>query len=180
MLVHGPSRIDTHASSMPIDMLASVVTGGKTNGCAKGVGVEVDVGVGVDVGVDVAVAVGEDVGVADGVVVPVGVDVEVGVAVDVAVAVAVGVGVGLAAVYSIVSTGGLVLSRVSNRFDVIPVDSSASTSQPKLLAGLSSHDCTFSTICAELHTYGPMPLTDWLALTVAEKSPPWVVQKMLS
>jgi hypothetical protein len=139
-LVHGPSRIDTHASSMSTDTLLSVVTGGKSNACAKGegvgvvVGVEVDVGVGVDVGVDVAVAVGEDVGVADGVVVPVGVDVEVGVAVDVAVAVAVGVGVGLAAVYSIVSTGGLVLSPVSNRFDVIPVDSSASTSQPKLLA----------------------------------------------
>jgi hypothetical protein len=171
---------------MPTDTSASAVTGGKTNECVKAVGVgvavgvEVNVGVGVDVGVDVVVAVGEDVGVADGVVVPVGVGVGVGVAVDVAVAVAVGVGVGLAVVYSIVSTGGLVLSLVSNRFDVIPVDSSASTSQPKLLAGLSSHDCTFSTICAELHIYCPRPLTDWLALTLAEKSPPWVVQKMLS
>ena len=142
-MVHGPSRIDTHASSMSTDTLLSVVTGGKSNACAKGegvgvvVGVEVDVGVGVEVGVDVAVAVGEDVGVADGVVVPVGVGVGVGVAV------AVGVGVGLAAVYSIVSIGGMVLSRVSNRFDVIPVDSSARTSHPKLVIGLSSHDCTF-------------------------------------
>src|SRR6266566_1886378 len=83
----------------------------------------------------------------------------------------VGVGVG-AGVYSILSTGGLVLSRVSNRFAVAMPDSSPNTSQPKLLAGLSSHDCTSATIGAELQTYSPTAPTDWLALTVPEKSPP--------
>ncbi len=67
------------------------------------------------------------------------------------VAVAVGVGVGLDAVYWIVSTGGLLLSRVSNRFAVVKVDSSPNTSQPKLLDGLFTHDSTSATICAELH-----------------------------
>src|SRR6266478_8116067 len=81
---------------------------------------------------------------------------------------------------SMVSTGGLALSRVSNRFDVAAADSSPNTSQPKLLAGLSSHDCTSATICAELHVYCPTPPTDWLALTVAKKSPPCVVQKTVS
>jgi len=38
-------------------------------------------------------------------------------------------------VYSIVSTGGLALSRVSSRFAVALVDSSPNTNQPKLLAG---------------------------------------------
>src|SRR5438132_9886245 len=75
-------------------------------------------------------------------------------------------------VYSILSTGGLVLSRVSNRFAVAMADSSPNTSQPKLLAGLSSHDCTSATIGAELQTYSPTAPTDWLALTVPEKSPP--------
>ena len=79
-----------------------------------------------------------------------------------------------------VSAGGLALSRVSNRFAVVLVDSSPNTSQPKLLAGLSSHDCTSATICVELHMYVPMGPTDWLALTVAEKSPPCVVQKIVS
>ena len=51
------------------------------------------------------------------------------------------------------STGGLVLSRVSNRFAVRNTDSSPSISQPKLLAGLSNHPCTSTTICAELHVY---------------------------
>src|SRR5439155_21872743 len=59
------------------------------------------------------------------------------------------------------------------------VDSSPNTSQPKVLDGLSSHDCTSATICAELHVYGPIGPTDWLALTVAEKSPPCMVQKMV-
>src|SRR5256885_5039167 len=79
-----------------------------------------------------------------------------------------------------VSTGGLALSLVSNRFAVAPPVSSPSTSQPKLLPGLSSHDCTSAIICVELHVYCPIPATDWLALTVAEKSPPCVVQKTLS
>ena len=79
-----------------------------------------------------------------------------------------------------VSAGGLALSRVSNRFAVVLVDSSPNTSQPKLLAGLSSHDCRSATICVELHMYMPMEPTDWLALTVAEKSPPCVVQKIVS
>ena len=121
MLVHGPSRICTHASSIPIDTFASVATGGNSNGCEKGVGEAVGVGVidGVGVGVGVGVAVGE------------------------------AVGVGVDAVYWIVSTGGLALSRVSNRFAVVLVDSSPKTSQPKLVAGLSSHDCTSVAICAE-------------------------------
>src|SRR5437773_3471639 len=88
--------------------------------------------------------------------------------------------IGAGSVYSIVSTGGLVLSRVSNRFDVGMADSSPNTNQPKLLAGLSSHDCTSATICAELQMYSPMSPIDWLALTVAEKSPPSVVQKIVS
>jgi hypothetical protein len=95
--------------------------------------------VGVIVGLAVAVGVG--VGVIDGV--------GVGVGVGVAVGEAVGVGVGVDAVYWIVSTGGLVLSRLSNRFAVVLVDSSPITSHPKLVAGLSSHDCTSVAICAE-------------------------------
>jgi hypothetical protein len=179
-----------------METAAFVLTGGKTNGCVKGVGVDVVVGVGVGVGlgdgvtvpvgvgvgvrVAVAVAVADAVAVGVDVGVCIGVPVEVGVDVAVAVAVAVGVGVGLAVAYSIISTGGLVLSRVSNRFDVIVVDSSPNTSQPKLVAGLSSQDCTSAAIRTELQTYGPTWSTDWLALTVAEKSPPCVVQKMLS
>src|SRR5205814_1234238 len=112
MLVHGPSNIWTHASSMPIDTFPSVLTGGNSNGWEKGVGV------------GVAVAVG--VGVIDGV--------EVGVGVGVAVGEPVGVGVGVDTPYSIVSTGGLALSRVSKRLAVVLVDSSPSTSHPKLLA----------------------------------------------
>src|SRR6266436_10056033 len=79
-----------------------------------------------------------------------------------------------------VRTGGLALSRVSNRFDVKISDSSPNTSQPKLVAGLFSHDCTSATISGELHMYTPTAPTDWLALTVPEKSPPSVVQKIVS
>src|SRR6266496_6488543 len=43
-----------------------------------------------------------------------------------------------------------------------------------------SHDCTSATICAELHVYCPTGPTTWLALTVAEKSPPCMAQKMVS
>jgi hypothetical protein len=136
IFVHGPSKICTHASSIPIDTFGSVATGGNNNGCVKGVGEAV--GVGVIVGVAVAVGVG--VGVIGG----------VGVGVDVAVGEAVGVGVGVDAVYWIVSTGELALSRESNRFAVVLVDSSPSTNQPKLMAGLSSHDCTSVIICVEL------------------------------
>lgn len=132
MLVHGPSKICTHASSIPIDTFGSMATGGKSNGCEKGVGEAV--GVGVIVGLGVSVGVG--VGVFDG----------VGVGVGVAVGEAVGVGLGVDAVYWIVSTGGLALSRVSNRFAVALPDSSPRTSQPKLAAGLSSHDCTSAAI----------------------------------
>src|SRR3982750_3295698 len=35
MFVHGPSRICTHPSSMPIRTFAFVFTGGNTRGCAK-------------------------------------------------------------------------------------------------------------------------------------------------
>ena len=79
-----------------------------------------------------------------------------------------------------VRTGGLALSRVSNRFAVSISDSSPNTNHPKLLAGSSSHDCTSARICDELHVYTPTGPTDWLALTVAEKSPPSVVQKIVS
>src|SRR5436190_1513390 len=92
----------------------------------------------------------------------------------------VGVGVGPAGLYWMVSTGGLALSRVSNRFDVKISDSSPNTSQPKLVAGLFSHDCTSATISGELHMYTPTAPTDWLALIVPEKSPPSVVQKIVS
>src|SRR5439155_26533932 len=44
----------------------------------------------------------------------------------------------------------------------------------------SSHDCTSAVIWGELQVYTPIAPTDWLALTVAEKSPPCVVQKMVS
>ncbi len=54
---------------------------------------------------------------------------------------------------SIVSIGGLALSRVSNRFAVAMAVSSPNTNQPKLLAGLSNHACTSATICAELQVY---------------------------
>jgi hypothetical protein len=76
MLVHAPSRIGIHTSSMPTDMFASLVTGGKSSGCEKGdgVGVGVDVGVGVGGGiVGVAVAVAVAVGVGVGLAVAVGV-----------------------------------------------------------------------------------------------------------
>ena len=67
-----------------------------------------------------------------------------------------GVGIALGpGVYWIVNRGGLALSRVSNRFVVTLVDSSPNTSQPKLLPGLSSHDCTSAIIWAELHVYCP-------------------------
>jgi hypothetical protein len=147
-----------------MDTFESVATGGNRRGCENGVGVGVVVGVAVGVGVEVAVAVA--VGVADGVADALGV--------------AVGEGVGATGVYSMVSTGGLLLSRVSNRFVVWMADSSPNSSQPKLLAGLSSHDCTSEIIPAELHVYFATPATDWLALTVAEKSPPSVVQKAVS
>ena len=146
---------------MPIDTFASVATGGNRRGCEKGVGDAVGVGVIVGVGV--------------GVIVGVGVGVKVGVAVGEAVGV--GVGVGVDEVYWIVSTGGVALSRVSNRFAVTLADSSPNTSQPKLVAGVSSHACTSAVICGELQMYTPMGPTDWLALTVAEKSPPGAVQK---
>ena len=149
MFVHGPSRIGMHASSMPTDTFALVLTGGKSSGCENAEGVGVGVAVGVDVGV--GVGGGVSVGVAVAVAVAVGVAVAVTVAVDVGDGLAVAVGVGVPVVYSIVKTGGLALSRVSKRFVVALVDSSPSTSQPKLLDGSFSHDCTSATICAELH-----------------------------
>src|ERR1044071_4730613 len=79
-----------------------------------------------------------------------------------------------------VSTGGLALSRVSNRLALSIWDSSPNTNHPKLLAGSSSHACTSARICDEVHVYTPTVPTDWLALTVAEKSPPSVVQKIVS
>src|SRR2546421_11807998 len=102
MLVHGPSSIWTQASSIPIETCAFVSTGGKTNGCEKGVGGGVIVGVAVAVGVAVVVGVG--VGGGDGGVVGVGV--------------AVGVGVGVSGVYLVVSAGGVGLSRGWQSFRV--------------------------------------------------------------
>ena len=107
----------------------------------RGLGRGVDLGAGVAVGVEVALAVGVAVGVA------------VAVGVPVAVGVGVTVGVGVPPTYVMASTGGLVLSRVSNRFDVRNTDSSPRINQPKLVAGLSNHPCTSVTICAELHVY---------------------------
>jgi hypothetical protein len=149
-----------------------VLTGGKSRGCENGEGVAVGVAVGGGVTVGVAVAVVVAVGVT--VAVAVGVTVEVGVGLTVAV------GVGVGAVYSIVKTGGLELSRVSKRFAVELVDSSPRTSQPKLLDGSSSQDWTSVSICAELHVYVPLPATSWLAITVTAKSPPSVSQNIAS
>src|SRR5205814_9326320 len=39
MFVHGPSRICTHTSLMPIETCAFSFTGGKTSGCEKPAGV---------------------------------------------------------------------------------------------------------------------------------------------
>jgi hypothetical protein len=128
---------------MPIETFALVATGGKRSGCENGEGVGVAVAVGVDVGVGVAG------GVTVGVVVAVAV--AVGVAVDVGVGLAVAVGVGLDAVYSIVKTGGLALSRVSKRFAVDAVDSSPRTSQPKLNDRSFNHAWTSAIIWAEVH-----------------------------
>jgi hypothetical protein len=138
---------------MLTDTFARVATGGKTSGCEKGVGVGVVVGVGVGVAVAVAVAVvvAVAVGVAVAVAVAVALAVDVAVAVAVAVGLAVAVGVGVDAVYSIVKTGGLALSRVSKRFAVELVDSSPRSSQPKLIDGSFTHDWTSVSICAELH-----------------------------
>lgn len=112
----------------------------------RGFGLGVDLGNGLAVGVEVAVAVAVDVAVAVGV--------ALGVTVEVALGVAVAVGVGVPdGTYVIASTGGLALSRVSNRFAVRNTDSSPSINQPKLLAGLSNHPCTSATICAELQVY---------------------------
>ena len=86
---------------------------------------------------------------------------------------------------SIVSMGGLALSRVSNRFAVAMAVSSPNTSQPKLLAGLSSQDCTSATICAEFHVYCP-DTADRLACTYrgrkisALRCPKDVVKKTVS
>jgi hypothetical protein len=52
MLVHGPSNICMHASSIPIETFGFVLTGGKRRGCEKGGGV----GVGVAAGVAMVVA----------------------------------------------------------------------------------------------------------------------------
>ena len=97
-----------------------------------------------------------DVGVAVGVTLGVTVEVAVGVAVAVGEPVAVGVAVGVGVpegIYVMASTGGLALSRVSNRLAVMNVVSSPSINQPKLVAGLSNHPCTSATICPELHVY---------------------------
>src|SRR5215471_16891814 len=56
MFVHGPSRICTHVSSIPIETFASVLTGGKTKGCEKGGGV--GVGVAVEPGPEIFVVIG--------------------------------------------------------------------------------------------------------------------------
>ena len=95
-------------------------------------------GTGVGRGLGVGVTLGARVGVA----VELGVDVGEGVSIGVTTAVAVGVPVGVGdpdGVYVMASTGGLVLSRVSNRLAVRKSNSSPSISQPKLLAGLSNH-----------------------------------------
>lgn len=122
---------------------------GRCLGVGRNLGVGVTLGVALGVPVGVRVAVGVAVEVAVGVVVAVGVAVSVAVGVGEAVA----VGVGVPPIYVMASTGGLALSRVSNRLAVRNAASSPNISQPKLLAGLSNHPCTSATICAELHVY---------------------------
>ena len=58
IFVHGPSRICTHASSIPIETFASVLTGGKSNGCEKGGGVGVGVAVELGGGPEIFVVLG--------------------------------------------------------------------------------------------------------------------------
>ena len=58
IFVHGPSRICTHVSSMPIETFASVLTGRKSNGCEKGEGVGVGVAVEPGSGPEIFVVIG--------------------------------------------------------------------------------------------------------------------------
>jgi len=58
IFVHGPSRICTHASSIPIETFASVLTGGKSKGCEKGGGVGVGVAVEPEDGPEIFVVIG--------------------------------------------------------------------------------------------------------------------------
>src|SRR3990172_2656874 len=64
-------------------------------------------------------------------------------------------------------------SRELNGFDVSFASSLPVMPQPKLMDGLSSHDCASATIWGvEPQVYVPVELTDRLALTVPEKSLP--------
>src|SRR5574341_1857207 len=126
MLVQGPGKIWMHASSMLMLMFGSVTTGGANSGLLNGTGVGTGVGDGVGVGLAVGVGLGVGVG-------PVGVGVGTGVAVA-------------GGEYRIVRTGGLLLSRESNRLAVVLAASLPLTSQPKLDEGLLSHPWTSATI----------------------------------
>src|SRR5215468_2220769 len=175
MLVHGPSRICTHPSSIPIDTFAFVFTGGKSSGCEKAAGPVTEFR-----GAVVAPEIFRSPANRNSV--PARATASArpnkfltlisvrnynytewltycgrGTGVGRARGVGVTLGPG---VYWIDSIGGLALSRVSNRFAVAIAVSSPNTSQPKLLAGLSSHSCTSATIWAEFHMYCPTPPTD--------------------
>ena len=74
--------------------------------------------------------------------------------------------------------GGLVpLSRLRNWAALAAVTSSPIMIQPKLVAGLETHDCTSAIVPLLLHVKVPRPGTKVVALTVGEKSPPGVVHR---
>jgi hypothetical protein len=157
-------------------------------GAAVAVGVAVGGGVVVALGVEVAVAVAVamDVAVGDAVDVAVAVGVALGVAVGgtvgvgLGVGVTVGVGVEEEIVYVMFNLGGLVpLSRLRNCAALAPLISSPIMIHPKLVAGLETHACTSATIPLPLQVKVPRPGTLVVALTVGEKSPPGVVQKLV-
>ena len=76
--------------------------------------------------------------------------------------------------------GGLVpFSRLRNWAAVAAVTSLPIIIHPKLLVGVSIHDCTSAINPLPLHVKVPTPVTFVVALTVGEKSPPGVVQKLV-
>src|SRR5690349_7052197 len=67
------------------------------------------------------------------------------------------------------------ISRVSKRREVFVVPSPPRISQPKLVPGLFSHNCTSATMSVEDHVKKPSrSLTVVVALALARKSPPAV------
>jgi hypothetical protein len=76
--------------------------------------------------------------------------------------------------------GGFVpFSRLRNCAALAALISSPITIHPKLLAGLETHDCTSAIVPLLLQVKVPRPGTLVVALTVGEKSPPGLVQKLV-